>query len=168
MSGARQSDVTPLPRRKRTLPIASASGAEPRVSVEDQDWLELEAVLGQEIPNSVRKELISLTNNFLAFAVFELTVEPLEGTEARLRALSSSSKAFWQTLISRDTSDAAFYADHLTALHFHDYRIGKENKLRTLTHIMTSFVVACDKAQEEIDSGSLAEHQPGECWKGWI
>jgi hypothetical protein len=116
----------------------------------------------------LRTELISLTNNFLMFAVFELTAEPLDGTEARIKSLSNSANAFWRALFSGGNSDAAFYAGHLIALHFHEHRIGDRNKLRSLTEVMTSFVVACEKAQDEIDSGTLARHQPGECWKGWI
>jgi len=138
------------------------------VSIDNAAWDQLEAALGGPIPDELRNELVALTDNFLSFVVFETTAEPLEGSKARLKSLNSAARAFWQTLGSRGNSEAAFFADHLVSLHFHDSRIGAGDKLHALTTLMTSFVVACRMAQQEIDSGNLADHQRGEGWNLWI
>jgi hypothetical protein len=157
-----------LSRRKRTLPFATADGPEPRVSINNAAWHQLEAALGQPIPDDLRHELVAMTDNFLSFAVFESTAEPLEGSKARLKSLNDVATAFWRTLGLRENSQAAFYADHLISQHFHDSRIGARDKLHALKTLMTSFVVACQAAQQEMDLGNLADHQKGEGWNLWI
>jgi hypothetical protein len=97
------------------LPIASASGPAPTVAVTIDDWDELEGSLGKPIPSELRNELIGPTNNFLSFAIFELTAEPLEGAKVRIRKLSDSANAFWHGLIAKDQGDATFYGEHLVA-----------------------------------------------------
>jgi hypothetical protein len=157
-----------MPPRKRTLPFASSAGPTPDVAISEADWKSLEAVLGKEFSAGVRGQLIGITANFLHFAPFELAAEPLSDTEERLTKVRKAAGAFQQALIESGGSDASIFANHLIELHFDDARIRDKQKIPDLSGILTSFIVACAKAQDEIEGGSLAGHRPGEAWETWI
>jgi hypothetical protein len=63
--------------------------------------------------------------------------------------------------------DGAFHALQLFQRHLVDPKIRGRRKLSALTNIMTSVVVACEKAHEEMlcDPSS---HQRGDSWNRWI
>jgi hypothetical protein len=157
-----------LPQRKRTLPFASSGGLPSEVTILERDWKSLEAVLGRKVPASVRDHLTGITNNFLSFAPFELTAEPIRGTEERLPKVRKAAGSLQQILIDSGHSEASLFANHLIELHFNDARIRDRKKIHNLTGILTSFIVACVKAQDEIDGESFAEHRPGDAWETWI
>ena len=157
-----------LPPWKRTLPIATAASERPRVDIQEADWASLEAALGEEVSTGVRGKVIGTTANFLHFAPFELAAEPLSGSEKRLTKVRKAAASFQQALIEGGSSDATFFADHLIERHFDDVRMRDGQKLFYLSGILTSFIVACAKAQEEIDGDDLAGHRSGAAWENWI
>jgi hypothetical protein len=157
-----------MAQRKRTLPIASAGGPRPKTAVDNAKWQAIEKIFDRAISPALRTELVDATNHFLSFAVFEHTVEPLDGATERITTVSGAAKQFWRALIEGGNSDARFYADHLIEMHFRDAGMRHRDKIHYLTGIMTSFVVACDLAGKELASGANAEHRRGDCWEGWI
>ena len=148
------------------LPIASAGGPPPKTAINDARWKTLERIIGKPISAALRRELVDATNHFLRFAIFEHTVEPLDHASKRLSAVSGTANSFWRTLNEGGSGDAVFYADHLIETHFTDARMPRKDKIRNLTEIMTSFLVACDLAGKKLASGTGAEHRVGECWDG--
>ena len=157
-----------MAQRRRKLPFASAGGPSPIATIDDAKWQILERIIDEPISPALRTELVDATNHFLSFAIFEHTVEPLDGATERVTAVSGTAKRFWRTLNEGGSGDARFYADHLIEMHFADARMPRKDKIRSLMGIMTSFVVACDLAGKELASGTIAEHRIGDCWAGWI
>jgi hypothetical protein len=157
-----------MAQRKRTLPIASAGGPPPTVTVNGTRWETLERIIGKSISPALRTELIDATNHFLSFAVFEHTAEPLDSAVERVTAVSRAANRFWRTLIEGGGGDAGFYANNMIEMHFTDSRMPRRHKIHNLIGIMTSFMVACDLAGKELVSEDNAEHRIGECWEGWI
>jgi hypothetical protein len=157
-----------MAQRKRMLPIASAGGPSPIVIIDDAKWQTLERIIDKPISPALRTELVDATNHFLSFAIFEHTVEPLDGATERVTAVSGAANRFWRTLVEGGNSDARVYADHLIKMHFDDARMPRRDKIYNLIGIMTSFMVACDLAGKQLASGTNAEHRPGEYWEGWI
>jgi hypothetical protein len=161
--------------RKRTLPIATSSGVAPKVSTTDAEWESLERALGKGIPSGARTQIVALTNDFLYWASFELTVEPRSGSKERLAKVHKAAAALQRELKDGDPSDAAFFANQLIEKHFNDRRVGARRKrvgasrkIDSLFDTLTSFRVACKLAQDELDGEGLAEFQPGERWAYWI
>ncbi|MHC2584186.1 hypothetical protein [Bradyrhizobium diazoefficiens] len=157
-----------MPPKKRVLPFASSACPTPEFAILEADWKSLETALGKELSADVRGQLIGMTANFLHFAPFELAAEPLDDTDARLTKVRKAASAFQQALNDGRSSDARFFATHLIERHFDDARIGKRQTIHNLSGILTSFIVACTKAQAEIDGDGVAGHSPGEAWKTWI
>ncbi|MHC4053396.1 hypothetical protein [Bradyrhizobium sp. 25ACV] len=154
-----------MPPTKRILPFASSAGATPDFAISEADWKALQAALGKELPDDVRGKLIGLTANFLHFASFERAAESFDGTEARLTKVQRSASAFQKALIGTESTDAAFFATYLIERHFDDARI---QRVHILSDVLTAFISACTKAQEEVDGDSLAGPRSGAAWNAWI
>jgi hypothetical protein len=158
-----------MAQRKRMLPIASAGGPLPKVVVDNAKWQTFEKILDKTISPALRRELVDVTNHFLSWAIFEHSAEPLDGAIERITTLSGAANRFRRALTEGGNSDARFYGNYLIERYFNDARMpGRGNKINSLTCIMTSFVVACNRADKEIASRTNAEHRIGDCWGGWI
>jgi hypothetical protein len=157
-----------MPRNKRLLPIASALGPPPRVSIPDNEWHRLEGILGKGLQPGIRKEIIDVTDRFLGFAVFDLTREPVDNASTLLNALTKTGGDFFCALVDAGGSgDGAVYAVHLLRRHYKEPKLRHRNTIDALTSILTSFIVACDKARQELhEEGD--EHRRGESWETWI
>jgi hypothetical protein len=159
-----------MAQRKRTLPIGSAGEPPPKVQIDDAQWLRLEKTLESTISSKLRVQLVDATNQFLHFATFK--AEPIAGSIQRIKSVSDAAIKFRQALIEAEGGDAKFdtrlFADRLIQKHFHDPRIKDRNKIRKLADIMTSFVVACEKANTEIDDVTFAERRSVDGWQTWI
>jgi hypothetical protein len=155
---------------KRLLPIASAPGPRPKLSVEEKEWQRLERILGKVLSPATRKEVIEATNRFLSFAVFDLASEPIDEATNSLNALTRAGKAFFRVLVETGQaggrSDGPVHALHLIRENFVDGRIPNEDMLTALTDIMASFVAACEKAQEMHHDCSARRR--GDAWDTWI
>jgi len=158
-----------MPRNKRLLPIAEALGPPPRVSIPDNQWHCLEGILGKVLQPAIRKEIIEVTDRFLGFAVFDPTREPVDEASTLLNALTKTGGDFLGALVDagEGSDDGAVYAVQLLRRHFKEPKLRHRNKIDALTSILTSFVVACDKARKELDKEG-DEHRLGESWETWI
>jgi hypothetical protein len=157
-----------MPPNKRLLPIASALGPPPKIAIRDEEWRRLEELLGQDLQPAIRKEIIAATDRFLNFAVFDFTREPVDEASNRLNALMTTGEELLGALgDAGSSSDGALYAIQLLRRHFVEPKLGRRNKFNALTSIVTSLVVACDKACQELgEQGD--EHRRGESWDTWI
>jgi hypothetical protein len=157
-----------MPRNKRLLPIASALGPTPRVSIPDDEWRCLGEILGKVLQPAIRKEIIEVTDRFLHFAAFELTREPIDEALNRLEALTKTGEDLLRALADAGSSgDGSVYAVHLLRHHFVAPEIRRKDKFDALTNIITSFVVACAKAREELSDRS-SDHRQTDSWETWI
>jgi len=143
-------------------------GPAPEVKVGEEQWKSMEVALDREISTGVRIRLIDLTNNFLSFAPAEVTAEPISGTEKRLAKIRKAAGALQKVLIEDRHNEADFFADHLIELNFDDARLGKREKIDSLTGLLTSLIASCMRAQGDIDGEVFAEHKPGQAWAVWI
>jgi hypothetical protein len=162
-----------MPRTKRLLPIASALGptlGPPlKTSVTDEEWQRLEGILGQVLSPGIREEVIEATDRFLRFAVFEFTREPFDEASSRLNALRKASNDFLSALVEAARGgDGAFHALQLFQRHLVDPKIRGRRKLSVLTNIVTSVVVACEKAHQEVFCDVSSGHQRGDSWNRWM
>jgi hypothetical protein len=157
-----------MPRNKRFLPIASALGPPPRVSIPDNQWHRLEGILGKALQPAIRKEIIEVTDRFLGFAVFDLKREPVDEASTLLNALTKTGGDFIRALVNAGGSgDGAVYAVQLLRHHFEEPKDRHRNKIDALTSILTSFVAACVKARQELHEEGDG-NRVGEAWETWI
>ena len=111
-----------MPRRIPTIPIASA-GSPPHITITEERWSELSDALQVQISAELREEVVRLTNDFLSWADFERNAEPVTGAEERLKAMTDAGLKLLNTLQSRESGDARFFAEFLIGKHFLDKRI---------------------------------------------
>jgi hypothetical protein len=125
-------------------------------------------LLGQDLQPAIRKEIIAVTDRFLNFAVFDFTREPVDEASNRVNALMTAAEELLGALVDAGSSgDGAVYAIQLLQRHFVEPELRRRNMLNALTSIVTSFVVACDKARQELgEQGD--EHRRGQSWDTWI
>jgi hypothetical protein len=155
-----------MARRVRTLPIASAS-EEPKFEINTTDWPRIESAYGHALPQSTRDEILKLTTSFVHFAPFETTAEPLKPARDMAIAWKRAAANLQHALHGDGCSDALVFAKHRVKKHFIDARFGP-HFFEDLSGVLTSFIVACNKAVADMDDPGLPELRQGECWENWV
>lgn len=153
-----------MPTRKPTLHIVSGSGEPPLHKV---DWHKIEKAYGQSLSEEVQLAIREATQTYLLFAQLEKERQALSDAQKRMMTLSSSAKVFHEVL-QRDNppSDAVFFVDYLIAKH-----LERGDNLGHVEGLMTSFVRACDLANDEIKSlanSKRSRRRLGTTWGSWI
>jgi hypothetical protein len=156
-----------MARRVRTLPIASAS-EEPKFEINTTDWPRIESAYGHALPQSMRDEILKLTTSFVHFAPFETTAEPLKPARDMAIAWKRAAANLQHALHGDGCSDALVFAKRRVRMHFIDAHFQRPRLFEDLSGVLTSFIVACNKAVADMDDPGLPEHRQGERWENWV
>jgi hypothetical protein len=158
-----------MPRIVRKLPIAS-SGGEPKINCSGEDWKRIEKAYGKKLPGELRLQILGATTEFVRFEVFERTVEPLSWAIDRIQRVKKGAAQFYKALFDdpRHESDAHVYANHLIKKHFEEPRLPAADMLNHVSWLLSSVLVACNRALREIETSDLEGHREGDCWEQWI
>jgi hypothetical protein len=160
-----------MARRVRTLPIASAS-EEPKFEINTTDWPRIESAYGHALPQSTRDEILKLTTSFVHFAPFETTAEPLKAARDMAIAWKRAAANLQHALHGDGCSDALVFAKRRVRMHFIDARdarfVQRPHFFEDLSGVLTSFIVACNKAVADMDDPGLPELRQGERWENWV
>jgi len=180
-----------MARRKRTLPIASQSVKKTKsIVINLSGWRKVEKAFGKPLPQSIRDEILKLTEDFVYWAPFEDEAGPLEPARDRVIAWKRRAddlqeafwklpKEFWKRSASgrkpsqkemmrryRRHNETLFYTKRLVRLKFSDARLRRPDLFGDLGDILTSFSAACKMALADMDD--LPGWRTGEAWVIWI
>jgi hypothetical protein len=146
--------------------MVSALG-KPKFRFAIDSWPKIEQQYGRLLPLNVRQHILEVTGSYLYFEVFERQAKPLRFAIERVEAISRAANNLRLVLTGR-ASDESVYARHLIGKHFSDRRLktNRGNMTETLAGVLTSLLVACDLALQEMkDTPSF---RVGDCWNKWI
>jgi len=155
-----------MTRSVHTLPMASALGR-PKFRFTIDSWPKIEQAYGRSLSPDVRKHILEVTGSFVYFEVFERQAKPMRFAIRKVEAISKAANDLRLALTGR-ASDESVYAKHLIRKHFSDRRLktNRGNMTETLAGVLTSLLVACDLALQEMkDTPSF---RVGDCWNEWI
>jgi hypothetical protein len=138
------------------------------VQIGPSDWSQIENSYGCSIPNAVREEIQSLTNQFLEFAAFELAAAPVIDAVHRTRVLGRAASVLLQELCSGRASDAVLAADRTIDRHLRLLSADNAYSLDRVADMASSVIAACGKASRELDERKLGGLQIGEHWRLWV
>lgn len=150
-----------MAKRVRKLPMAIVSG-EPTFAIRRNDWPKIERAYGHKLPEPTRDEIVKLTTSFVLFAPFEMTAEPLKSARDIANTWKRAAANLRRAMHEHGSQTAVIFAKHRVEMHFIDASFG------TLSGVLTSFIVACDRATADMDDPALPGHRQGECWERWV
>jgi hypothetical protein len=153
-----------------TIPIATLSRGDPKLSISNDDWRRIELAYGHAVPMTAREQIRGQTLTFLFFVEGEQVARPISEAKDRILQLKEAAKAFQETAFDNPQDsgrDARVYADHLVKRYFDDARIAGPEGLRSLGLVMTSLIVACNQALSHLQNPQNHRRR-GEAWENWI
>ena len=181
-----------MAKPRPTLPIAHADDL-PTSAFTDEEWQAIEHAVGRQLNADVRQQITTVTTQYLKDCVFERTAPPKAMVRERLQRIRREvgdlekvmrdSKPFpastgersreQQDELSRKQQEQQeqqqsvdSYTDHLIRRHFNDPRLAGGWRRDHFRGVLTSLVVACDCALNDL---SAAEgYRDGEAWEWWI
>jgi hypothetical protein len=168
-----------MPKRRSTIPIAHADDV-PTIAFTDEQWQAIEDAY-QQFNADVRQQITTVTTQYLKDCVFERTAAPKamawERIERVRRAAGDLAKVLDCKPSSASTDELSrgqqeqqqsvhSYTDHLIRRHFNDPRLAAGWRGDHFQGVLTSLVVACDCALNDL---SAAEGSgDGQAWDWWI
>jgi hypothetical protein len=155
-----------MPKRRRTIPIASGQGPDPSVEINEKTWRQIEAALGEDIPLPVRSELIYATRRFLFWASYDEKALSTHKAKARISEIANVGNRLLEDHTTRSDIEARLYADMLINKHLIEIRTNETGTSSHLAEIGLSLVEACNRAIEEL--ASERGFQSGRQWERWI
>jgi hypothetical protein len=153
------------------LPIASVGGKRPVAKISSSDWLRIEAAYGHRLSTQLRKSICQQTSIYLVRAQAEKPAKPLADALKYLKAIQKASTAFSRAFDLPCEADARRYANILLKRQFSDARLKISNSsdsLHSLKGVITSFVVACAQAEDQLLRDKPRGFRPGSFWNDWI
>lgn len=152
-----------------TIPIATVNGDDPELSIADADWHRVETAYGRKLLPDVRKEVYEETRKMLWFAKFEQTAQPVSPSRRRVERIKKAAHEFHMAIFEDfPNAKSKYYSNHLVNRSLSDARIKDRDKLRFLGVLMTSVVVACNRALSQLDSPTKRGWRKGEAWQSWV
>ena len=184
-----------MPKPQSTIPIAHADDV-PTIAFTDEQWQAIERAYRRQLNAKVRQQITTDTTLYLKECIFERTAAPKATVRERierirrevgdLEKVMRDSKPFpastgepsreQQDELSRKQQEQQeqqeqqqsvdSYTDHLIRRHFNDPRLAGGWRRDHFRGVLTSLVVACDCALNDL---SAAEgYRDGEAWEWWI
>ena len=151
-----------MPRTR--LPISSVDHAMAAIEV---DWPRVESRY-VPLPAPVRRQMHKITEEYSVGATYEAAALPLKLARRRLDNLTRGAKNFWQAGLKElnGSSDDVLFVKFLLRKNFFDARVPVGvDALGFIRGLMTSMVVACDRAQKDLDVAGLDAR---DCWREWV
>jgi hypothetical protein len=172
--------VVIMPKRRSTIPIAHADDLS-TIAFTDEQWQAIEHAYGRQLNDDVRQQITTVTTQYLKDCVFERTAAPKamarRGIERIRRGAGDLEKVMRDSKpLSASTDEPSreqqeqqqsvhSYTDHLIRRHFNDPRLVAGWRGDHFRGVLTSLVVACDCALNNL---SAAEYRDGQAWGWWI
>jgi hypothetical protein len=183
-----------MAKRRPTIPIAHADDGilalaslwpptphrRWKMSFTDEQWQAIEHAYGQQLNAEVRQQITTVTTQYLKDCVFERTAAPKAMARERIERIRRAagdlekvmldSKHFSASTdeLSREQQEQQqsvhSYADRLIRRHFNDPRLAAGWRGDRFRGVLTSLVVACDCALNDLS----APEGDGQPWDWWI
>jgi hypothetical protein len=160
-----------MARYTPTLPIATLSSGDPELAIKDDEWDRIQTAYKNILPAEIRGRIHEATLAFLFFVEPEYVSEPISAALERVDSIRSGAARFQKAIFDPPPNvgfDSKIYADHLIKKNFHDSRLSDRNILDLLGRLMTSVIVACDRAEDEIENPQNHGRSKGDGWQNWI
>jgi hypothetical protein len=177
-----------MPKPRSTLPIAHADDV-PTIAFNDEQWQAIENAYARQINADVRQQITTVTTQYLKDCVFERTagskvvacerLERIRRIAGGLEEVMRDSKPFSASTdeLSREQQDelsrkqqqqwsVRSYTDHLIRRHFNDPRLAAGWRGDHFQGVLTSLVVACDCALNDLSAAEASGD--GQAWNWWI
>jgi len=156
-----------------TIPIATLTGGDPKLSISNEDWQRIECAYGHAVPTTAREQIQGATLTFLFFVEGEQAARPVSEARDRVERLNKAALVFQKAVFDSNpqdiSRDSRVYADHLVGRYFDDERIGgPEQRLRSLGLVMTSLIVACRRALADLKNPTNYRPPKGGTWRNWV
>jgi hypothetical protein len=168
-----------MPKPRFTIPISHADDV-PTIAFTDEQWQAIEHAY-QQLNADVRQQITTVTTQYLKDCIFERTAAPKAMAWKRIerirRAAGDLAKVLDSKPFSAPTDEVSrgqqeqqqsvhSYTDHLIRRHFNDPRLVAGWRGDHFQGVLTSLVVACDYALNDL---SAAEGSgDGQAWDWWI
>jgi hypothetical protein len=166
--------VVIMPKRRSTIPIAHADDV-PTFAFTDEQWRAIEHAYQQQLNAEVRQQITTVTTLYLKECIFERTAPPKAMVRKRIERIRRGAGDLEKVMLGSKPFSASTdeqqqsvhsYTDHLIRRHFNDPRLAAGWRGDHFRGVLTSLVVACDCALNDL---SAAEgYRDGEAWEWWI
>ena len=177
-----------MPKRRSTIPIVHADDL-PTIAFTDEQWQTIEHAYGRQLGGDVRQQITTVTTQYLKDCVFERTAAPKAMARKRIEGIRRGAGNLEKMMLGKPFSASTdelsteqqdelsrkqqeqqqsvhSYTDHLIRRHFNDPRLAAGWRGDHFRGVLTSLVVACDCALNDL---SAAEgYRDGEAWEWWI
>ena len=163
-----------MPKRRSTIPIAHADDV-PTFAFTDEQWRAIEDAYGRQLNGDVRQQITTVTTLYLKECIFERTAPPKAMVRKRIERIRRGAGGLEKVMLGSKPFSASTdeqqqsvhsYTDHLIRRHFNDPRLAAGWRGDHFRGVLTSLVVACDCALNDL---SAAEgYRGGEAWNWWI
>jgi hypothetical protein len=160
-----------MARYTPTIPIATISGGDPELTIKDDEWDRIQAAYQNTLPTEIRRGIHEATLAFLNTVESEYVSEPISAALERVNSIRLGAAHFKKAIFYSPPNvgfDAKIYADRLIKNNFHDSRLSDRNILDLLGRVMTSVIVACARAADQINSPKNHGRRKGDGWQNWI
>ncbi len=156
-----------MPRFTLKIPISTLSSGEPKLSISNDDWQRIESAYGHAVPTNARERIHEALLEFLRFVESEQVAHPVSEARKRVERVKKAATEFKTAIFEQDVGlDARTYANHLIKLHFRDARIrNSRDGLRTVAKLMTSVIVACNRALQDLKHPGNWGPKRGDTWE---
>jgi hypothetical protein len=179
-----------MAKRQPTIPIAHADDV-PTIAFTNEQWQAIEHAYGRQLNTEVRQQITTVTTQYLKDCGFEPAapkemvlkrIKRVRRAAGDLEKVMRDSKPFSASTeeLSREQQDelsrkqqqqeqqeqsVRSYTDHLIRRHFNDPRLAAGWRGDHFQGVLTSLVVACDCALNDL---SATENCADEPWDWWI
>jgi hypothetical protein len=164
--------------KKRADTVPLVLGQSLKLKLDDSDWKTLESAYGQSLSREQRERIFDATQTYIDFRTREISSQPLRDSVRRVERLRRSAESFHKTLVEGDESSTAkVFARHEIKLQFSDDYLVAPDSIAGLTHVVGSFVSACETVLEnhlnkkkqlrDIKANGVPSAD-GTAWRTWI
>ena len=154
-----------------TIPIASVSGGDPKLTITGQHWQRIQDTYGNELSPDLRKEIYEATISFLRFVPTERAAQPILFARTKITQIIKTAQALQKAIFKypqSDAGDATLHANHLINRCFDHPLVKNRDKLGFIGTLMTSLAVACEGAFITLDDPANRGRRKGETWENWV
>jgi hypothetical protein len=147
-----------MTRSVRTLPFAFVSGGDPKFSLTNRQWKQIERAYGDVLAANVRQAIVEATINYLLFESFERAAEPVSLTRRKVLAVQKAAKNLYDALVTAPATTAMIYA-HL---------IARDRDRNEFVRLLPPLAGACASVLARLDDPNLPGHRERDCWRDWV
>ena len=158
-----------MARSTPTIPISTLPSRDPKFSISNNDWQRIESAYGPAVPTDARKQIQRVMLQFLQFVEAEQRARPVSEARKRVERVKKAATEFKTAMFEQDIGrDARTYANSLIRLYFNDARVKSGDGPRQLGTLMTSLIVACNRALRDLNHPNNLGLKKGEAWEGFV